>query len=189
MLRFELHTAENAPQGSQELLRRVQSGFGFLPALFAGLAGSAAALEAYLELHNRFEHCSLSPIEQHVVALAASVENGSKFCSSADAYTARHFAGMPAGSLAALLDGRRLPDPKLDVLAEFTRYVVRQRGRVDAGDLNVMLAAGYGMEQVLDVVMGVALTTFANYTAHLVRPPLNAELVADEPRRGNGSRH
>jgi alkylhydroperoxidase family enzyme len=177
MLRFELHTAETAPRGSQELLRRVQSGFGFLPTLFAGLAGSSAALAAYLDVRSRFERCSLSPIEQHVVALAASVENGSKLCSSADAYTARRFAGMPADCLAALLDGRHLPDPRLDVLAEFTRYVVRQRGRVDGGDLNVMMAAGYGMEHVLDVVMGVALTTFSNYAAHLLRPPVNAELA------------
>ena len=100
MLRFNLHTAETAPPGSQDLLRRVATGFGFLPTLFAKLA-------------------------------------------------------------------------------EFTREVVRQRGQVNDGDLNVFLAAGYTMEQMLDVVMGVALKTFTNYASHIVRPSLNSEFAGD----------
>ena len=179
MLRFFLHTSETAPAASQDLLRRVQNGFGFLPTLFAKLAESATALAAYLDLRTQFEKSSLSPIEQQVVALAVSVENGSTFCTSAHSYAARHLVGMPEECIAALRDGRRLPDPKLNVLAEFARDVVRERGRVSRGDLNVMLAAVYSMEQVLDVVLGVALKTFTNYASHIVRPPLNPEFAAE----------
>lgn len=179
MMRFNLHTWATAPEGSRELLRRVQSGFGFLPTLFAKLAESATALASYLDLRTHFEKCSLTPQEQQVVALAVSVENGSAFCTSAHSYAARHLAGLPEGCIEALRGGRKLPDPKLDVLAQFTREVVRERGRVDDGDLNVFLAAGYTMEQMLDVIMGVALKTFTNYASHVVRPPLNPEFAGE----------
>ena len=43
MLRFFLHTSETAPPGSQDLLRRLRNGFGFVPSLFAKLAESALA--------------------------------------------------------------------------------------------------------------------------------------------------
>lgn len=179
MLRFNLHTLETAPAGSQELLRRVQNGFGFLPTLFAKLAESANALAAYLDLRAHFERSSLSPIEQQVVALATSAENGSTFCTSAHSFAARQVAGMPQEDIDALREGRELPDPKLNVLAELTREVVRQRGRADDGDINVFLAAGYTREQMLDVVMGVALKTFTNYASHIVRPALNSEFAGD----------
>ena len=179
MMRFYLHTSDTAPAGSQELLRRVQSGFGFLPTLFAKLAESATALAAYLDLRTHFEQSSLGPVEQQVVALAVSVENGSTFCTSAHSFTARHIAGMSEECIDALREGRKLPDPRLDVLAEFTREVVQKRGRIDKGDLNVFLVAGYTMEQALDVVMGVALKTFTNYASHVVKPPLNEEFESE----------
>ena len=179
MLRFNLHTSETAPPGSQELLRRLQHGFGFLPTLFAKLAESAGALAAYLDLRTHFEKSSLSPIEQQVVALAVCVENASPWCTSAHSYAARHVAGMAAADIEALREGKPLRDPKLNVLAQFTREVVRERGRVDDGDMTVFLAAGYTMEQMLDVIMGVALKTFTNYASHLVRPPLNPEFAAE----------
>jgi len=180
MLRFNPHTLETAPAGSLELLRRVQNGFGFLPTLFAKLAESSNALAAYLDLRAHFERCSLSPIEQQVVALAVSVENGSTFCTSAHSYAARHVAGLSEDCISALRENRQLPDMKLNVLAEFTREVVRQGGRLDTGDLNVFLAGGFTMEQALDVVLGVALKTFTNYASHIVRPSLNEEF---EPER------
>jgi len=179
MLRFNPHTLETAPAGSLELLRRVQNGFGFLPTLFAKLAESSVALAAYLDLRAHFERCSLSPIEQQVVALAVSVENGSTFCTSAHSYAARHLAGLSEECIDALRENRQLPDPRLEVLAQFTRDVVRERGRLDNGDLNVFLAAGYSMEQALDVVLGVALKTFTNYASHIVRPSLNEEFEAE----------
>ena len=179
MLRFFLHTSETAPSASQDLLRRLQNGFGFVPSLFAKLAESATALAAYMDLRTQFEKSSLSPIEQQVVALAVSVENGSTWCTSAHSYAARNLVGVPEECIAALRDGRTLPDPRLNVLAQFARDIVRERGRVGRGDLNVVLAAGYSMEQVLDVVMGVALKTFTNYASHIVRPPLNPEFAAE----------
>jgi AhpD family alkylhydroperoxidase len=179
MLRFNLHTAETAPAGSQDLLRRLETGFGFLPTLFAKLAESSSALAAYLDLRTHFEKCSLSPIEQQVVALAVCVENESTFCTSAHSFAARHVAGLAQADIEALRARKELPDAKLNVLAQFTREVVRQRGRVDDGDVNVFLAAGYTTEQMLDVYMGVSLKTFTNYVSHLVRPPLNPEFAAE----------
>jgi alkylhydroperoxidase family enzyme len=189
MLKFGLHTAKTAPQGSKEYLRRAESSFGFLPSLFAGLAASSAALGGYAELRARFGRSSLNAVEQEVVALATAVAHGSNVSASTHAYTARHFTAIPRACLYALLEGRKLPDPRLNVLADFARDVVRQRGRMDRGDLHVMLAAGYGLEQMLDVVMGVVLVTFESYISHMVQPPLNVELSGEHAAIGARPQH
>lgn len=182
MLRFPLHTTDTVSPASAGLLRRIAQSLGFLPNLFAKIAESEVALAAYLDLRAHFERSSLGPLEQQVVCLAASVENDSVFCVSAHSASAR-LAGMDEETLAALRDNRELPDPRLAVLADFTRTVVRQRGAVDDGDLNILFAAGFTRSQALDVILGVALKTFSNYASQLVQAPLNAEIF---PERWNG---
>ncbi len=173
------HTAETAPSASQEILRVLQKGFGFVPNLFAQISEAPQSLQAYLDLRTHFERCSLTPVEQQVVALAASVEHRSAFCVAAHSYAARTLVQMPALVLDALREGRELPDAKLNVLANFTRELVRNRGRVDAAGMHAFLAAGYLKQHVLDVVLGVTLKTFTNYASHIVNAQPNQEFESE----------
>ncbi len=179
MNQFSLHTISSAPPASRPHLEKAATLFGFVPGLLAGLAESPAALEGYLRLAAALEHSSLSRIEQQVVLLAVSVENGCEFCVGAHSYIARHMAKMGAQDIEALRTGSALSDSRLDALARLARTIVQQRGWVDPGELDEFLAAGFSRAQVLDVVLGVAMKTLSNYANHILDTPLDAAFESE----------
>jgi alkylhydroperoxidase family enzyme len=79
---------------------------------------------------------------------------------------------------AALIEALRTEAPlgndKLEALRTFTLAVVRQRGAVTADQTEAFFAAGYGQQQVLEVVLGVAQKVMSNYVNHIAHTPLDA---------------
>jgi len=169
---FPLHTRDTAPEGARDLLAQVEAKFSFVPNLFGKLAESPAALETYCTLADIYGRTSLEPVEQQVVLLAISRENGCEYCVAAHS-TGATMAGIPADIVTALRDGTPIADPKLEALRRFTERVVKQRGWLEPGDMEGLLAAGYGRKTVLDVLVGVAMKTFSNYVNHIVQTPLD----------------
>ena len=88
-------------------------------------------------------------------------------------------AGISEPDLLALRSHSPLSDPKLEALHQFTRLVVRERGKVSGAMTGVFFAAGWGAQQVLEVVLAVAIKTMSNYTNAIVQVPLD-EVVKDE---------
>jgi hypothetical protein len=74
-MKFVVHTTETAPPASREDLETAEKLFGFVPNLLGVLAAAPLAL-AYIILTKLLEDASLSPVEQQVVMLAGSHENG-----------------------------------------------------------------------------------------------------------------
>lgn len=175
MMNFTTHTPDKAPEASRPLLEEAKKSLGFVPNLFAGLAESPTSLQAYTTLSDLFSRSRLSPVEQQVVALAASIENECEYCVSVHSVIAKDTAKVPAAIIEALRTGGRLPDAKLDVLANFTRIVVRKRGWVDEATVKAFLAAGYDRAQLLDVILGVSMKTLSNYANHIMRPTLDKQ--------------
>lgn len=180
MSQFRFYSVENAPAASRPLLEKVAGRLGFVPGMLAGMAESPAALEGYLTVAGIFERSSLSPVEQQVVMLATSVENGCEFCVGAHSFIARNMVKVDSAEVDALRRGGKLTDQRLDALAAFTRQVVRGRGWVDDAQLQCFLDAGFSRAQVLDVILGVAAKTLSNYANHLLQTPLD---VAFEKER------
>ena len=177
MTAFTLHTTDTAPDGSREVLEASQKALGFVPNLYARMAGSPAALEGYTTLAKIFDTSSLSPTERQVVLITASFENGCDYCMAAQST----IAGMQKVSdevVAALREGAPIGDTKLDALANLTRSVVRERGWASESDLQAFLEAGYGEAQVHEVVLGVGLKVLSNYTNHLASLPLDEAFKA-----------
>ncbi len=69
--------------------------------------------------------------------------------------------------VSAVRANRPLTDPKLNALVVLTREIVSQRGHVGAQTIESFLAAGYRKDQILEVLMGVALKTMSNYLDHI----------------------
>lgn len=179
MSQFVLHTPASAPAASRLLLEGLERQLGFVPNLYAKLAEAPTVLEAYVSLAGYFKRTSLSPTEQQVIVLAASVENGCEFCVAAHSMIARRMAIAPDAVVDALRDQRTIPDARLEVLAEFVRAVVRQRGWLEERDLQSFLAAGFTKANALEVVLGVGLKTISNYVNHIVGTPLNEAFAAE----------
>ncbi|MCI0748930.1 MAG: carboxymuconolactone decarboxylase family protein [Nevskiales bacterium] len=179
MTAFTLHTPASAPEAAKTILEDAQKRFGFVPNLYAGLAESPAAFKGYLGLGTAFSETQLSQLEQNVVWLAVSVANQCEFCVAAHSFIAKMMAKADPALVVALREEGKLPDPKLNALAQFTRAVVHQRGWIETAQIESFLAAGYTKANVLDVILGVAMKTLSNYANHVMQTPLNDAFASE----------
>lgn len=186
MSEFELHTRETAPEEAKETLKGIEDKYGFVPNLFGKLAEAPQALQAYLAVNDLFEQTSFSDTERNVILIATSVYNECEFCVSVHSFIAKNMAKVDPEIVEALRNGKKLPDDKLNALAEFTRNVVHERGWAGEKAVERFLEAGYTKRQVLEVVLGVSLKTLSNYTNHLTGTPLN-EQFEEERWKAPGS--
>lgn len=174
MTKFTIHTVETAPEAARPLLRGAQNKLGFVPNLYAALAESPAALSAYLTLSDLLGETSFTPVEQQVLALAVSAKNQCGYCMAAHSTIARHMVQVPGVIVDALRDGQALDDARLEALRRFAEAVVTERGEVRGRPLEAFLAAGFSHQQVIEVVLGVAMKTLSNYANHLIETPVDA---------------
>ena len=180
MTNYIFHSEDTAPEKAQAVLADAKTQLGFVPNLYAGLANAPAALDAYMSLSDHFGKSSLKPIEQQVVLLVTSIENGCEFCVAAHSLIAKKMVMVPEEIVNALREGSLPDDSKLAALAEFTRAVVLERGWVkDHPSFQAFLDAGYQPEQALDVVLGATQKTLSNYANHLLETPLNEAFVGE----------
>ena len=158
---------ETAPEKSRPLLEKIQKSFRFIPNLFGTFANSPVVLEGYLGLESVFDKGSLTATERQLILLTASLENDCKYCTAAHSTVLKSFLHVPAEVVAAVRSNLPLPDPKSNALVALTREIVAKRGHVEAQTIEKFLAAGYRKDQILEVLIGVALKTISNYTDHI----------------------
>jgi len=158
---------ETAPEKSRPLLEKVQKSFKFVPNLFGVFANSPVLLEGYLGLEGVFEKGSLSAVERQIVLLSASVENRCRYCTAAHSTLLKAFLHVPADVVSAVRSNQPVSDPKLNALVALTKEIVSERGHVRTEVMENFLAAGYRKDQVLEVLIGVALKTMSNYLDHI----------------------
>ncbi|MGE0525592.1 MAG: carboxymuconolactone decarboxylase family protein [Bdellovibrionales bacterium] len=173
MSQLKVLTKENAKPESAVLLNEVEKKYGFIPNLMGVLAESSVALKAYLELSNLVGQSSFSPEEQQAVLLAVSLENNCDYCVAAHSMVAAKMAGMPINRLDALRKEVALNDTRLDTLIDFTRHIVRSRGFIGEVAVEKFLATGFTKQQLLEVLVCVAMKTLSNYTNHIAETPVD----------------
>lgn len=172
MSQFDLHDVASAPADSKPMLEASAKAFGMIPNLHAVMAEAPGLLDGYKTLHELFMSSSLSAEEQTVVWQAINVEHGCHYCVPAHTAIAKSMK-VPDAIIDALRDQKPLPSPRLEALRSFVLKVVRQRGRVDDGDLLAFLDAGFDRRQVLEVILGVAQKTMSNYLNAIAETPLD----------------
>lgn len=172
-MKFDLHTAKTAPEGSRSALESIEKKIGFVPNLLAVLAESPAALQAYSNLTGALQHSTgLTSAELQVLYLTISAENGCGYCMAAHSSTAANGV-LTNGELHALRTGTPLTNGKLETLRTFVLAVLRKRGWVEEADLAAFQEAGYTPRHALDVLAAVSLKTLTNYANHLAGTPLD----------------
>lgn len=179
MTDFKLQNAETAKPEGREALQKAEAGFGFVPNLVQVLANAPAAAHAYLDLGGRFDDTSLAPEERQVVLLATSFENECGYCMAAHS-TVANMVGIDEEDLKAIRDGTELPTARLNALRDFTRAMVEKRGDVTQEDLRQFQEAGFEQDQVLEVILGVAMKTLSNYTNHIAKTPVDEAFEAQQ---------
>jgi uncharacterized peroxidase-related enzyme len=158
---------ETAPEKSRPILENIQKSFKFIPNLFGVFANSPVLLEGYVGLEKTFDKGSLSAVERQIILLSASVENSCGYCMAAHSTLLKAFMHVPDEVVSAVRANQPVSDPKLEALVALTKEIVRERGYVHAEVMDNFLAAGYRKDQVLEVLIGVALKTMSNYLDHI----------------------
>ena len=166
-------TIATAPEPSRPVLEKVKKSLGFIPNLMAIFANNPTVLEGYLALAAPFEKGSFTPREQQIILLAVSLENNCNYCAAAHSQIAKSLLHMPAEVVAAVHNNTPIPDAKLNALVSLVRELVRERGYAKEKTIQKFLAAGYQKEQVMELLLGIALKTISNYLDHISRTPID----------------
>lgn len=179
-MKFELHNVESAPEATKSILAAAEKIYGAIPNLYRGFATNPATLKIYLAFNELLkEHGQLSPIEQQLVYLTVSAENGCTYCVGAHSVLAG-MVKMSERTLAELREQRQLSDPKLNQLRRFTLSVMEHRGHVPDQDMADFQAAGYDQRHMLEVLTILAQKTLSNYYNHIAHTPLDDMFMSQQ---------
>ena len=160
---------DTAQPPADELLAASGAALGFIPNMYRTMANAPGLLDTYLHGYKQFRSLSgLTPAEQEVVFLTISVDNGCEYCVAAHSTIADTASKLTPAVTDAIRAGGTIPDARLAALAEATRTVLHSRGRPSERDLASFFAAGYSEQQLLAVVLAIAVKALSNYTNHLV---------------------
>jgi uncharacterized peroxidase-related enzyme len=172
MTAFTIHTVDTAPEGSKAMLEGAKKKMGMVPNLFGVLAESPSTLQAYQQLHQAFLDTSFNPEELTVVWQTINVEHECGYCVPAHTGIAHSMKVDPALT-EALRNKEAMPNAKLQALQDATLSIVRNRGNISEAELVAFYAAGYGQQQVLEIILGLSQKVISNYTNHVAKTPVD----------------
>jgi alkylhydroperoxidase family enzyme len=173
MTKLKVHNIETAPEGSKILLEQSQKAYGMIPGLHGVLAGAPGILEAYQTLHELFVNSSFNEEELTVVWQTINVEHACHYCVPAHTGIAKMMK-VDDAITEALRNETPLENAKLEALRTMTLTIVRNRGHVPQEDLEAFYAAGFGEQQVLEIILGLSQKVISNYTNHIANTPVDA---------------
>lgn len=172
MTTLKIHDIESAPEKSKPFLEQSQKANGMIPGLHGVLAGAPGILEGYQTLHKLFTESSFNNDELTVVWQTINVEHECHYCVPAHTGIA-NMMKVDSEITEALRNETKLPNEKLEALRNFTLIIVRNRGHVTEEQLNTFYAAGYGQQQVLEIILGLSQKVISNYTNHIANTPVD----------------
>lgn len=172
MTAFTIHTVDTAPEGSKAMLEGAKKQMGMVPNLFGVLAESPSTLQAYQQLHQAFLDTSFNLEELTVVWQTINVEHECGYCVPAHTGIAHSMKVDPALT-EALRNKAAMPTAKLQALQDATLSIVRNRGNISEAELAAFYAAGYGQQQVLEIILGLSQKVISNYTNHVAKTPVD----------------
>lgn len=158
MSNFKIHSVESAPEQSQPILEGAKKQMGRVPGLFGVLAESPNTLKAYTQLHQAFSDSSFDAEELTVVWQTINVEHECHYCVPAHTGIAHSMKVDPAIT---------------EALHDFTLSMVRNRGNVPESEMVAFFEAGYGQQQVLEVILGLSQKVISNYVNRVAKTPVD----------------
>jgi uncharacterized peroxidase-related enzyme len=178
MSRITVQSIESAPPASRPYLEKAKVKNGFVPNLLGVLANAPTAIETYLTVTEINSRGSFTLAEREVVQITAAANHRCRFCVAGHTAIAYKQGHLPEDLVEGLRRQTVLPDARLEALAAFTRAIIGSKGAVSEAELAAFKAAGYGEQQVIEVILGVALATLCNFSNVLADTELNPELAA-----------
>lgn len=178
MARIQKVELEKATGKQKELLESIKKKIGKVPNIYAGIAQSPAALQAYLSFAENLQHGLLDAKTRETIALAVAQYNKCAYCLSAHSYIGSKMLGMTEQQIYAIRQGKA-SDPKTQALLNFVNKVVDRRGNIEDNDYKQIRSVGYSEAEIVEVLANIVQTIFTNYFNHIAQteidfPPVSA---------------
>lgn len=165
-----LRQADDPDPQIGEPLAATQKSMGMVPNMYRAMANLPALLDTYQHGYQLIrEKSGFSAIEQEVLFLSISRENGCEYCVAAHSFIGDAMSKVPPAVTDAIRDGHDIRDPKLQALRAFAQTMVISRGNPNRADARSFLDAGFSEQQVLGVILAIGVKVFSNYSNHLFR--------------------
>ncbi len=171
MSRLNVIDPKQAEGKQKELLDSVQKKLGMTPNLVRVFANSPAVLQGYLGLNDSLGEGTLDVKVREQIALTVAETNGCEYCLAAHS-TVGKMLGL---SRDEILDARQgtSSDGRVNAALQFAQSVVEKRGWVSDEDLDRVRSAGYGDDEIAEIVAHVVLNIFRNYFNHIAETPID----------------
>lgn len=145
----------------KELLDAIHGAFGTTPNMFRAVANSPAALKSMWASFGALGAGVLDAKLGEQIAVAVADRNACDYCLAAHTALGRK-AGASAEEMKHAQAGESA-DPKTQAALRFALQLVDSRGQVSADQLQALRGAGFGDEEVVEILAQVALNLFTNY--------------------------
>ncbi len=175
MPRLNIDTTR-VPLASQNTLKDIHAAFGATPNMFKLVANSPAALKSMWGSFASLGSGTLGAKLGEQIAVAIAERNRCEYCLAAHTLIGTN-AGATVTEMAAAQKGEAA-DVKTAAALQFALKLVNERGRVSAAEVERVRAAGYGDEQIMEIVAHVALNLFTNYVNNAFETTLDFPKVA-----------
>lgn len=172
MTKFTIHTIESAPEEAKPFLENYKTEMGMVPNIFGIMAEAPTLLEAYGLMNSLFQKTSFTQEELTVVWQTINMEHKCHYCTPAHNLIAESMNIEPT-VVKSLAHKEILANAKLEALRLTTLSMVRNRGVLSEQEVAAFFAVGYGQQQLLELVLGIAQKVISNYTNHLAETPLD----------------
>jgi AhpD family alkylhydroperoxidase len=155
MSRFQVHDELSAPEGSVPVLRGAVAAGGQVPNFLAVLAGSPAALRAYVRCRSELRHGTLPPATLERISLAVAQTRGSQPDLALHVRAARR-AGLSADDVALAREFDALDEREADLL-RYLRPLVEDGAAPPLHVHERARESGWSDEQLLEAIAYAAL--------------------------------
>src|SRR5215469_3573846 len=153
--------AGTATGKTKDLFSAIEKRVGRVPNMIRTMGHSPAVLEAYLHWNEAFEQTKTTPSLRSLISAAVSSANGCEY-TLATAFAFGGKEGLSADQLEKATEGKA-DDPKTEAALGFALNLVRKRGSVSRAEVKKLQDAGWGDEDIVEIVALVALNVFRNY--------------------------
>jgi uncharacterized peroxidase-related enzyme len=171
MPRLQPVDTENAPESVQPQFDGLRKKLGRVPNIYATFAHAPAVLQGVLQASGTLGQTSLSPALREQIALAVGGANRCGYCAAAHTAIGQ-MSGLSEGQTQAALAGSA-DDPRAQAAIDFARAILDREGFVTDEQLAAVKAAGFGDQQVVEIVAVTVFNIFTNYFNHIADPEID----------------
>ncbi len=162
MSRIHTPAIDDATGASAEVYAQIRKAVGSVPNTYAAIGAlGPAALKAVLAADGVLASGTLSKADQETIKLLVSAVAGCGYCVAAHSLLGK-MAGLSPEALRHIRAGEPTGDAGRDALIRFVKLLASTSGTIDEAEFAAIKAAGYTGQQLVDISLAIAVTSFTN---------------------------